>query len=179
MPLDPNQLADDVIAIIDSAIGPVVERLAAANQTIADLERRLADATAGLAAMGERVMVIESAAAVPGPAGPAGANGPAGRDGFGFDDLTVDYDGERTLTLRFVAGDRVKAFPIVLPWPVYRGTFKAGADYNRGDVVTDRGSAWHANTATRFRPGDSPDWQMMVRRGDRGHDAKPAKDQAA
>lgn len=179
MPLDPNQLADDVIAIIDSAIGPVLERLAAANQTIADLERRLEARALDLGSVRERLTRLEERPPMPGPAGPAGANGPAGHDGFGFDDLTVDYDGERTLTLRFVSGDRVKAFPIVLPWPVYRGTFKAGADYNRGDVVTDRGSAWHANTATRFRPGDSPDWQMMVRRGDRGHDAKPAKDQAA
>ena len=183
MPLDPNQLADDVIAIIDSAIGPVLERLAAANQTIAELEQRLKDShamhAAALTAVRDRVTVIESAAAVPGPAGPAGAVGPPGRDGFGFDDLTVDYDGERTLTFRFVHGDQVKAFPIVVPWMLYRNTFAAGTDYSRGDVVTDRGAAWHATTATRFRPGDHPSWHMLVRRGDRGRDAKPAKDQAA
>ena len=87
-------------------LGPLREALAAA-------EGRLAAILPGLEALGlvrERVASLEARPAVPGPVGPAGA------DGLGFDDLAVTFDGAHTLTLRFTAGERVKEFPITLPF---------------------------------------------------------------
>jgi hypothetical protein len=54
------------------------------------------------------------------------------------------------------------------PTMKYRGTYAADTDYEPGDVVTDAGSAWHCNKATRSRPSEnSADfcWQLAVKRG--------------
>ena len=171
--MQPDNLADDVISVIDGAVTPLLERQAAADVRIADLERRLSDAlalTTDLASVRERLAVVEQTT-LPGPAGPAGPPGPAGAAGVGFDDLTMDYDGERTLTLTFRRGDQFKVFPIVVPWPLYRGPYTAGADFVRGDVVTSGGSAWHAGEPTRQRPGEHPSWRLMVQRGKAGRNA--------
>lgn len=101
-----------------------------------------------------------------------GRDGSDGKDGLGFDDLTLEYDGERQVTLKFVRGEEVKAFPLVLPMQMYRGLYKAGTVYARGDVVTWAGSSWHANEDTKAEPGApaaaSRAWAMMVRKGDTG-----------
>ena len=56
--------------------------------------------------------------------GAAGKDGADGKDGFGFDDLAVDYDGERTFVFRFAQGERVKDFPFRVPVMIYRGAFR-------------------------------------------------------
>lgn len=38
-------------------------------------------------------------------------------------------------------------------------------DYQRGDVVTHKGSAWIAVRDAAMEPGDTPEWQLMVKRG--------------
>lgn len=100
--------------------------------------------------------------------------GPRGADGFGFDDMTVAHDGERTVTLRFVRGDDVKEFPFVIPAMIYRGVFKEGA-YERGDTVTWDGSLWHANTDTDEKPGISKSWQLVAKKGRDGKEGTPGK----
>ena len=169
-----DDVANDVMTVIDGAIVPLLARLAAADARIADLERRLDESTGGLTAVRDRLADVELRAAQPGPAGPAGVPGPAGADGldgFGFDDLQLDYDGQRTITVRFSRADRVAVFPLSVPWPLYQGTYVAGQDYARGDVVTSGGSAWHAHASTRERPGEHPSWQLMVQRGKHGRNA--------
>jgi hypothetical protein len=55
----------------------------------------------------------------------------------------------------------------------YRGTWSMDAQHNEGDTVTDHGSAWFCLKSTRSRPGDDPDsWQLMVKRGADGKDAR-------
>ena len=108
----------------------------------------------------------------PGPPGRDGVNGVDGQDGLGFDALDCRYDGERTLTLSYRAGDRVKEFPLVLPIPIYRGVWQRSASYARGDLTTFGGSVWHANLAPAdAKPGDgSSTWTLSVKRGQDGKD---------
>jgi hypothetical protein len=114
--------------------------------------------------------------------GKDGAPGADGKDGVGFDDLTVEFDGERTATLKFSRGENVKEFPIVLPVVLDRGVFKDGSAYVRGDGVTWGGSFWIAQKDTKAKPGEGPDWRLAVKKGRDGKEvvktepaAKPVK----
>lgn len=102
-------------------------------------------------------MVKEAVDAVPKPKN--------GMDGFGFDDLTVEFDGERTALLKFVKGEKAKEFPIVLPMVIDRGVFKEGNEYVRGDGVTWGGSFWIAQKQTRQKPGEGDGWRLAVKKG--------------
>lgn len=94
-----------------------------------------------------------------------------GRDGLGFDDLSVDHDGERLVTFRFVQGERVKEFPVTFPALIYRDVYRPEKAYVRGDVVTFGGSMWHCNAATEEKPGDgSAAWTLAAKRGRDGRD---------
>jgi hypothetical protein len=55
----------------------------------------------------------------------------------------------------------------------YRGVWRAGEIYEAGCYTTDHGSMWHANRATRERPG-GPDsgWTLCVKAGKDGRDAR-------
>ena len=210
MSLDPETLADLVIQTVETALGPVLERLIVAEtrlaltlsyaQALSELRDRvlvaetkaaapvdvpdLAPVLERLAAVSERVAVVETRAPVPGPAGQDGAhgkdgvdglNGTDGADGLGFDDLTVAFDGDRTLDLTFARGTEKKSFPIVLPFLRYVGVYQDGKSYDVGDVTTWAGSTWHCNTATTTKPGDgSAAWVLIVKRGRDGSDGRDA-----
>ena len=88
-----------------------------------------------------------------------------GRDGLGFDDMTVDYDGERQVTFCFTQGDRMKKFPLMLPIVIDRGVYRAGEDYQKGDAVSFGGSLWIAQEATQDKPETSTAWRLAVKRG--------------
>ncbi len=120
---------------------------------------------------------------VPGATGEKGLDGKDGRDGLhgkdgadglGFDDLSVDYDGERTFTLKFQRGDVVKAFPFSMPVVLYRGLYDAATSYEKGDAVTWGGSLWIARgDAASIAPDEnSPQgkktWALSVMRGRQG-----------
>lgn len=48
----------------------------------------------------------------------------------------------------------------------YRGVWEDRAEYQQGDVVTDKGSMWVARGCSRgMRPGASDAWQLAVKRG--------------
>lgn len=101
-----------------------------------------------------------------------GINGKDGTDGLGFDDMRMEYDGERAFTLIFERGDQRKEFSFTLPVVIERGVYKAGHEYDRGDGVTADGSYWIAQTdKPSGRPGQSPDWRLAVKRGRDGKGA--------
>jgi hypothetical protein len=50
----------------------------------------------------------------------------------------------------------------------YCGVWSGERTYVTGNVVTSAGSAWHCNAETTDRPGASPCWVLMVKRGSRG-----------
>jgi Collagen triple helix repeat (20 copies) len=108
-----------------------------------------------------------------GPPGRDGAAGRDGLDGLGFDDMTLEHDGERTFTWVWTQGDRRKTSRVVLPVPLYRGVWEDGRLYARGDAVTHDGSAWIALTETTARPDEPADgqpraWQLAIKRGREG-----------
>jgi hypothetical protein len=98
-----------------------------------------------------------------------------GVDGFGFDDMSVDYDGERGLTIKFSHGDRVKEFPFTLPIVIDRGVFKEGsAEYVKGDGVTWAGSFFIAQKDNpEGKPGESDAWRLSIKRGRDGKNYEP------
>lgn len=102
-----------------------------------------------------------------------GDPGPPGRDALRVQDidLTLEPDG-RTLLITLDDGDVSFAAEIGIPTMIYRGVFRDGDAYERGDTVTWAGSLWHCNIPTKDRPGESSDaWTLAVKRG---RDAKPA-----
>jgi integrin beta 3 len=98
---------------------------------------------------------------------------PKPRDGFGFDDMTVLYDGERKVTFRYQRGDVIKDFDFALPIPIYKGVFKPGDLYDRGDTVTYSGSLWAAERTTNKRPlEEDSGWRLAVKKGVNGKDLR-------
>jgi hypothetical protein len=108
---------------------------------VAPLTARLAQADAVIAALSTRIAELEARPPVPGPAGPAG---PAGTDG--------------------IAGKNGA------PGLSYCGVYVRGKQYDTGEIVTAGGSAFHCNRLTTGAPGSSPDWTLMVKRGQDGKD---------
>jgi len=115
---------------------------------------------------------------LPGPAGEKGLDGIHGKDGlngadglngFGFDDLSVEHDGERQFTLKFTQGDRVKAFSFNVPVMLFRGIYEEAKGYEQADVVQFGGNLYAAKRPTTMKPsevGDGvKDWTLVVRRG--------------
>lgn len=110
-----------------------------------------------------------------------GVDGSHGRDGvdaLGFDDLTVQHDGERGFTLMFVSGERVKEFTFSVPVVLDRGYYREGEAFQKGDGVTFAGSYWIAQGTTQTKPEiGNEDWRLAVKKG---RDAKtPANLEAA
>jgi hypothetical protein len=103
--------------------------------------------------------------------GADGAPGEPGKDGFSLEDFDVQPIDERTIDLRFTRGDVTHSFELTFPVPVYRGVYKQGETYARGDVVTWGGHAWHCEKETAEKP-DTTDWAQMVKKGRDGKDAK-------
>jgi hypothetical protein len=155
----PDDISAAVILVVKAALAPLQAENAALKARVAILEGVCKDITA----IRERLAVAEVRQLVPGPAGKDG------KDGFGFDDLSVSYDKDRTIVLAFQQAGRTKQFPLQLPFLHYQGVYIDGKLYAPGDVVTHAGSAWHCNAVSGIKPGDgSADWTLMVKRGQQG-----------
>lgn len=113
--------------------------------------------------------------------GANGLDGKDGADGLGFDDIEVEFDGERSFTLKFVRGDKVKTFgAFKVPAQIYRGVYDEARRYELGDVVTWGGSMWHARKDTTAKPGQANEdsrgsWVMSVRKGSEGKQGPPGR----
>jgi hypothetical protein len=164
-----------------------VDRLETRATSVQDLVLSLDAKAASAADLGhvrERLAAVEVRPLLPGPAGKDGrdgvdgAHGKDGRDGLdglGFDDLSVEHDGERGLLFRFKREGQVKEFPLSIPCAIYRGVFTEGKSYVVGDIVTWAGAAWHCQKVTASKPDDQNGgaWRLMVKRGAEG---KPGRD---
>lgn len=104
-----------------------------------------------------------------------GRDGKDGVDGIGFDDLKAEFDGERTVTLRFFAEGRNKTYEFEIPAQIYKGVYKEGQKYSVGDTVTDNGSLWSCLKANDERPisATSGLWQLAVKHGSKGEKGIP------
>lgn len=109
-----------------------------------------------------------------GSPGLAGHDGKDGVDGLGFDDMTVEHDGERGFVLRFERGDIKKEFSFVIPAVLDRGVWREG-QYQKGDGATWGGSFFIAQRDTSDKPETSDAWRLSVKRGRDGKDGKPGE----
>lgn len=125
--------------------------------------------------------------------GEPGRDGADGKDGLGFDDMHVE-DFADHFEIRFVQGERSKIFPLRKPpsrslVDSYRGIWRDEISYSKGDCVTHGGSLHLAHDdSVGAKPGTSPAWQCIVKRGndgrngkdgekgDRGPEGRPGKD---
>ncbi len=95
-----------------------------------------------------------------------GKDGRDGTNGVGWDDMTVEHDGKRGVTLKWIKGDAQHIAEIVIPCVIDAGFYKEGQAYEQGDGVTFGGSYWIAQKATSAKPEvGSEDWRLAVRKG--------------
>lgn len=123
---------------------------------------------------------VEKLGVVKGKDGEPGKDGAPGRDGvdgLGFDDMTIDYDGEKTISLVFTRGDVVKEAKLVMPIVIDRGFWSADKQYQAGDFVSWAGQVYCAKQDTSAKPDDESAWRLAVKRGRDGRDLLPKDEQ--
>jgi len=98
-----------------------------------------------------------------------GEKGADGANGFNLDDFDCQPIDERTIRMEFVRGETKHSYELQFPVVVYRGVFKEGDDYERGDMVTWGGSLWHCDTPTKEKPG-TDSWTLAAKKGRDGKD---------
>lgn len=95
--------------------------------------------------------------------------GDAGKDGADFSDAEIDFDGERTITIKGKGGEIVKRVPL----PLDRGYWGAGFVAEKGDIVTHNGAAWIATDDTKTEPvAGASGWRVFARKGTDGRDGR-------
>jgi len=94
----------------------------------------------------------------------------------GVSGVRVEHDGERKFSIRVELTDKsVSTAEFTVPVMLHRGIWREQT-YERGDCVTRDSSTWHCCVeSTDAMPGTSKDWQLIVRKGDRGKDAPAPK----
>lgn len=97
-----------------------------------------------------------------------------GQDGFSLDDLSMEYDGERTVSLKFERGDLSKSLEIVLPTIIDRGVYSPEAQYVKSDAATFGGCLWIAQKNDPGKPGEpgNDGWRLAVKKGRDGKDGR-------
>lgn len=84
----------------------------------------------------------------------------------GIASINLSQEGERNvaISIKMTDGKEEKAV-FNLPHMIYRGIYKEGFEYQKGDTATWGGSLWHCDTDTREKPGNSDDWSLCAKRG--------------
>lgn len=164
-----DELVDAIIDIVRGAIAPVTSRLAALETRTIKEAQPGPEGKPGPQGIPGR----DGLPGVPGLQGDPGINGKDGKngmDGLSFDDIHVDYDGERRFSMKFVRGEQVKQVgEWTLPIMIYRGVFDERQDYDKDDVTTWAGSTWIAKVhRPTGKPNTSPDWLLVVKKGGDG-----------
>lgn len=174
--IDAKAVGLELAAIVKAQIDPMAARIAELEKRLAEAEGRPAPVSVAGALIdrtGSLVLTMSDGSTK--SIGPV--VGEDGDDGLGFDDLDVAYDGEKTITLKFTQGERVKEFAFTMPVVIDRGVYRDGSEYKAGDGVTWGGSFWIAQKDTSAKPDAGDDWRLSVKRGRDGKNgvAKEAK----
>lgn len=105
-----------------------------------------------------------------------GRDGKDGMDGVGFDDMEMEYNGDRLVVFKFVKGENAKTFNLQFPIPLFRGIWEPN-EYEKSDIVQRDGSMWIALRTTTAEPGknNSDDWRLCAMRGREGKPGKPGE----
>lgn len=103
--------------------------------------------------------------------GKDGADGTDGRDGVAMP--TVEWDGERTLTVKAASGEVLQVAKLAVPMD--KGYWRDGMACEKGDVVTHDGIAWIALRETKTKPSiaTKEDWRILARKGRDGDRGPP------
>lgn len=95
-----------------------------------------------------------------GPAGPQGERGiPGERGERGADGIATREELDAMIEERF-ADLQVRTLA-----DAYRGVYRAGDEYTRGELATWDGSLFMAIADTRGAPGSDPGWKLVTKRG--------------
>lgn len=99
-----------------------------------------------------------------------------GKDGFSLKhfDAELMEDG-RTVLLKFQDdSDQSYSVELGIPAMIYRGVFKEGQSYEKGDTVTWGGSLWHCDQSeTTSKPdGAEKHWTLAAKKGRDGRDGE-------
>lgn len=86
--------------------------------------------------------------------GPKGDPGERGKDGIATREEIVEIVEQR------VADINVRTFA-----DTYQGVYEPNRTYTRGLLTTWGGSLWLSKADTKTKPGESPDWQLIVKKG--------------
>lgn len=113
-----------------------------------------------------RVVGRDGIDGAPGKDGERGIDGVDGRDGKdgingrdGADGVATRSEIESIVEARY-ADVQVRSFA-----DIYQGVYENGKQYTRGVLTTWGGSLWLAQSDTEKRPGETPDWKLIVKAG--------------
>lgn len=99
-----------------------------------------------------------------------------GRDGVDLTELSVDFDGERTVTVKGRTGEVTKRVPV----PLWRGYWSPGASAEKSDILTHNGTAYIAIVDNpKCEPGVGKydhEWKVFTRKGRDGKDGRNGVD---
>ena len=95
-----------------------------------------------------------------------------GRDGVDLTEVGLEFDGERTVTIKGRTGEVSKRLPI----PLWRGYWSEGVVAERGDILTHNGTAYIAIVDNpKCEPGVGKydhEWKVFTRKGRDGKDGR-------
>jgi hypothetical protein len=180
----PEGSADDLVGAvqryIDAVVAPLREKILVQEAEIAALKSR--EPQPGRDGLGVTSMFIDRSGALvhtmsDGTVRELGiVVGKDGEPGMGFDELTIEFDGHRCLTFRFIRGEKTKEFKFALAVPAYKEVYRPEETYFLGDMVSFGGSIWHcAVPATMTKPGaGNPHWRLACKHGRDGRDGRSA-----
>ena len=102
-----------------------------------------------------------------------------GRDGVDLTELSVDFDGERTVTVKGRTGEVTKRVPV----PLWRGYWSPGVVAEKSDILTHNGTAYIAIVDNpKCEPGVGKydhEWKVFTRKGRDGKDGRNGIDKTA
>lgn len=111
-----------------------------------------------------------------------GKDGAPGRDGSDGADLTeigMDFDGERTVTVKGRTGEVTKRVPV----PLWRGYWSQDVVAEKSDILTHNGTAYIAIVDNpKCEPGVGKydhEWKVFTRKGRDGKDGRNGIDKTA
>lgn len=116
---------------------------------------------------------VKEVGRVAGRDGDPGKPGKDGRDGFQLENFDAKLmDDGRTILLSFEQQDLMYSVELGVPAMIYRGVYKEGSEYEKGDTVTWGGSLWHCDTEKTAEKPDSSEkhWTLAAKRGRDGKD---------
>lgn len=87
----------------------------------------------------------------------------------GIADIDIKLDSDRQVSVVHTDSRGVKTEKTFsIPSMVYRGVWRDGDSYEKGDTVTWAGSLWHCDENTKEKPGtvkDSKSWTLAAKKG--------------